>query len=121
MPAQQIFFEAEVGNDRIDVIKTYDTQYAHEAFERMADPVKRKLWESLGISSNYEPEDLPKPDNAEWGDFLWQEIVDLAREDERNFSYFVVRGGKGAEPLFVSPDWPNAEKFAEELRSAKLI
>jgi hypothetical protein len=35
MPKQEVFFEQPVGERRIEVLKSYDQAYAHEAFKNM--------------------------------------------------------------------------------------
>jgi len=73
------------------------------------------LWNSLGISENYTAADLPAEDDAEREDFLWEELLEAAREDGNLLSFFVVNqtedGSSGS--LYVSPDWPSAEAFAK--------
>jgi hypothetical protein len=114
MPQQETFFERVSGDRRIEVLKTYDATYAREVFGTMDPTAQEYLWNSLRIADNYEPEDLPPLDTPECDDFLWQELLDAAREDGNLLSFFVVNQVKQtlSRSLFVSPDWPSAEAFA---------
>jgi hypothetical protein len=49
-------------------------------------------------------------------DFLWEELLEAAREDGNLLSFFVVNEAKGnvSESIYVSPDWPSAEAFAKK-------
>jgi len=116
MPAQELFFEQTTGTRHIEVLKTYDQQFAREAFDNMDEEAQTHLWNSLKPEDIYDPEGLPtvaEPEDR--SAFLWDELVDQAREDWRTFSYFVVNEAKDGrtESLYVSPDWPSAEAFAK--------
>jgi hypothetical protein len=116
MPKQEVFFEQTTGDRRIEVLKTYDEQFAREAFNSMDESAQTFLWNSLKPEEIYDPSGLPTADESEdRAAFLWDELVEQAREDWQTFSYFVVNEAKGgrAESLFVSPDWPSAEAFAK--------
>lgn len=121
MPQQEVFFEQATGNRRIQVLKTYDPNYAREVFEEMDDDAQALLWNSLDIARTYDPTDLPSPTDPCRADFLWDELMDSAREDVRlnpNLrSFFVVSEIQNAAPqsLYVSADWPSAETFAKSL------
>ena len=72
----------------------------------------------------YDPANLPSLDDpndvsGEAEAFLWDEMVDQARERDNLFSFFVVNEIKGghSESLYVSPDWPSAEDFAKRYLS----
>jgi hypothetical protein len=112
MPRQKLFFEKEVGERRIEVIKTYDRTFAHDAFGDMDEAAQAHLWQSLGIDESYDSEEIPAPPNR--SDFLWEEMSDAAREDGSLLSFFVVTetAGRQSKRLYVSPDWPSAEVFA---------
>jgi hypothetical protein len=112
MPRQQLFLKREVGGRRIEVVKTYDQHFAREAFEDMDDAAQAHLWQTLGIGESYELEEIDSPDR---GDILWEEMSDAAREDGNLRSFFVVTEAIGSRSghLYVSPDWPSAEAFAE--------
>ena len=119
MPKQEVFFEQREGNRRVDVLKTYDRSYAREVFNSTGEEARKALAEALQIHTNYEPADIPDSDGSDYGDFLWEEMCEAAREDVRQdpnlYSFFVVtetRAGK-AEDLYIAPDWPSAEAFAK--------
>lgn len=90
-------------------------------FDEMDDDAQAILWKSLDIEQTYEAADLPAPTDPHRDDFLWDELMDSAREDVRlnpNLrSFFVVSEIRGASPqsLYVSADWPSAESFAKHL------
>ena len=121
MPQQEVFFEQVVGDRRIQVLKTYDSSYAREVFDEMGDDAQTILWNSLDIEQTYDAANLPSPGDPDRVDFLWDELLDAAREDVRldpNLrSFFVVNEIRSVAPqsLYVSPDWPSAESFAKRL------
>jgi hypothetical protein len=122
MPQQEVFFEQDTGDRRIQVLKTYDPGFAREVFDEMDAAAQAILWNSLEIEQTYDPADLPSPTDADRADFLWEELLDSAREDVRQNpnlrSFFVVNEIRNAAPqrsLYVSPDWPSAESFAKNL------
>jgi hypothetical protein len=96
-------------------LKTYDRSYAREVFGNMDEGAQTHLWNSLGVDENYEPADVPPPHGPDSGDFLWEELLDAAREDGSVLSFFVVSEAKGSNSkgVYVSPDWPSAEAFAK--------
>ncbi|MFP5236107.1 MAG: hypothetical protein ACLGSD_09400 [Acidobacteriota bacterium] len=121
VPRQELFFERNIGDTRIEVLKTYDRSYAREVFDAMSDDATNALAAALDIAGNYDASEVPDPKGFEYGDFLWQELCSAAVEDVRLdpnlYSFFVVcetRAGKTDEK-YVSPDWPSAEKFANSL------
>jgi hypothetical protein len=111
MPRQELVLEKEVKGQRIEVIKTYDTQFAREVFDDIEELAKAHLWEWL-VNESYAPEDIPMAGTPERNEFLWEEASEAAREDGR-LSFFVVTEGvgRGSKCLYVSPDWPSAETF----------
>jgi hypothetical protein len=116
MPKQETFFEQQVGDRRIEVLKSYDQVYAREAFQNMDDQAQQQLWEALKPEEVYEPAGLPTPgEETEREAFLWDELLEQAREDGSLLSFFIVSEttGRRSENLFVSPDWPSAEAFAK--------
>lgn len=119
MPKQEIFFEQQVGKRRIEVVKSYDQQYAREAFTSMNDDALQKLWAALNPEEIYDPAGLPKLGDPEGESeaFLWDELLEQAREDGSMLSFFIVNETveRHSESLFVSPDWPSAEAFAKAL------
>ena len=116
MPQQELFFEKREGNKRIEVIKTYDRAYAREAFVAMGEAARNHLWSWLEIDGNYEREEIPERATSDGEDFLWQELLEASREDGNELSFFVVAEDAGGPPqnLYVSPDWPSAEAFANK-------
>jgi hypothetical protein len=118
MPKQEIFFERETGGRRIEVLKSYDQSYAREAFGSMDEGAQQRLWEHLKPEEIYDPAGLPTLGDVEGeGEaFLWDELLEQAREDGSLLSFFVVNEtvGRRTESLYVSPDWPSAEAYALE-------
>jgi hypothetical protein len=119
MPRQEVFFEQVTDDRRVQVLKTYDPHYAREVFDEMDDDAQTVLWNSLDLAQTYDAADLPAPDDPSRADFLWDELMDSAREDVRLDpdlrSFFVVNEIRNARPqsLYVSADWPSAEAFAK--------
>ena len=120
MPRQEIFFEQQTGDRRVEVLKTYDRSYAREVFKGISEEATTALAAALELEKNFEPGDVPAPDSSDYEDFLWDELLEAAHEDVRAdpnlYSFFVVAetmGGK-AEDLYISPDWPSAEAFAKK-------
>lgn len=117
MPQQEVFFQQQVGERRIEVLKSYDQIYAREAFQNMNGQALQQLWTALKPEEIYEPAGLPPlSDPAGEGEaFLWDELLEQAQEDGSLLSFFIVNeiNGKHSESLFVSPDWPSAEAFAK--------
>ena len=124
MPRQEVFLEQRTGSWRVEVLKTYDRSYAREVFSGIDTEARKALAVALELEKNYEPADIPDPDGSEYDDFLWDELLEAAREDVRSdpslYSFFVVteaENGK-AEDLYISPDWPSAEAFAKKCIAA---
>lgn len=115
MPEQEKFFEQATGDLRVEVLKTYDRQYAREVFGGMNEAAQRHLWSSLGIDDACDSAEVPARHDLEGEDFLWEELLEAAREDGNLLSFFVVNEATGSrsESLYVSPDWPSAEAFAK--------
>ena len=121
MPKQELFFQQEAEGRQIEVLKTYDQQFAREAFDEMKDDAQARLWTSLNPEEIYDPAGLPSATEPEdRSAFLWDELVEQAREDWQTFSFFIVseKAGTHSENLYVSPDWPSAEAFAKSRISA---
>ena len=117
MPTQKLFFEQALAGRRIEVVKTYDEQFAREAFDSMDEAAQQHLWQALKPEENYDPDDLPRADEPNDREaFLWDEMVTQAREDWKTISYFVVNETRDghSQSLYVSPDWPSAEAFAKQ-------
>jgi len=119
MPQQEVFFTHEVGDRRVEVLKTYDQMFAREVFGRMDHEAQAQLWASIGIADNYDPGDIPPLNDPDREEFLWEELLDAAREDGNLLSFFVVTSiaGSISTSVYVSPDCPSAEAFARSLIS----
>ena len=117
MPRQETFLSVKNGDEIIEVLKTYDQHFAKEAFRNMDDSALAHLASSLNLESLYEPNGIPKPTDDGYEDFIWDVMVDEAREDWNSFSYFIVTKSRGrqTEELFVSGDWPTAEAYVKKL------
>ncbi len=116
MPSQEVFLTLNSDGKQIEVIKTYDSAFAKEVFAEMDDEAKVILGQSLVQDGVLEADNASVSD-----DDLWQGVEEGAREDWNSFSYFIVRE-RNSKPrsLFVSSDWPTAERFAK-LRSSALL
>ncbi len=118
MPKQETFLELKEGSKRIRVLKTYDATYAREVFQEVGGAAIRILADSLQLENSYDAEDIPSPESPEYSDFIWEELLDSAREDGQLRSFFVVAVDTAGEPettTFISPDWPTAESFATQI------
>ena len=116
MLQQEVFFEQRSGSARVDVLKTYDQKFAHEAFSNLDEAAQAHLWTALRLEEIYEPADLPARDSADVQDFLWEELLSAARESGNLLSFFVVNSDTGGSKasIYVCPDWPSAQAFALE-------
>ncbi len=67
------------------------------------------------MAETYDGADTPPSDGPARKEFLWDELLEAAREDGNILSFFVVTESQGSksESLYVSPDWPSAEAFAK--------
>lgn len=125
MPKQESFFVESKGGITIEVIKSYDSSYAREAFQSMDQKALRHLWDALQPERIYDTAGLPSlgdPNDVK-GDaeaFLWDELQEQAREDGQMLSFFIVNriNAGRSESLYVSPDWPSAEIYAREQLTA---
>jgi hypothetical protein len=121
MPKQEVFFEQKTGDRRVEVLKTYDRSYAREVFKGIGDDARGALAAALELEKNYEPADIPDPNGSDYDEFLWDELLEAAREDVRTdpdlYSFFVVSESTSAQPqdVYISPDWPSAEAYAKKL------
>ena len=83
----------------------------------MDEEAQQRLWESLKPEETYDPSGLPSlgDPEGEGEAFLWDELLESAREDGNLLSFFIVTEtvGRHTESLYVSPDWPSAESFAK--------
>lgn len=119
MPQQELFFTQQVGDRRVEVLKTYDQSYAREVFRKIDDTAMKSLARALEIERHYDHEDIPASGGPEYDEFLWEELSESSVEDVRQspmlYSFFIVtetKGGKVKE-MYVSADWPSAETFAK--------
>ena len=114
MPREETFLAASIENGTVAVTKTYDQRFAQEAFAHMDETALAHLAKSLAFTGTFEDEDIPSPSEENYQDFVWEAMVDSAREDGNVFSYFVVQktSGGSSEDIFVSGDWPTAEAYA---------
>lgn len=84
----------------------------------MGDDALKRLWLSLDVEKKYDSTELPPlgQPNGEGEDFLWDELLDSAREYGNEVSFFIVNEihSVRSESLWVSPDWPSAESFARD-------
>jgi hypothetical protein len=114
MPRQQTFLELQLSGSKVSVLKNYDRQFAHEVFERMDETARKQLADTFQIEDRYELASAVSDDD------VWEELVERSREDWNRESFFIVRrtGLPSPENLYVSPDWPSAEKFARDLQTA---
>lgn len=121
MPRQEIFFEQTTHDRRVEVLKTYDRTYAREVFNGIGEEAREALAAALELEKNFEPAEIPDPNGSDYDDFLWDELVEAAREDVRSdpnlYSFFVVSEATSAPPqdVYISPDWPSAEAYAKKL------
>ena len=119
MPRQEVFFEQTTGGRRVEVLKTYDRSYAREVFNGIGEEAREALAAALELKKNFEPADIPDPNGSDYDDFLWDGLLEAAREDVRSdpnlYSFFVVSEATSAHPqdVYISPDWPSAEAFAK--------
>ena len=83
----------------------------------MDQTARMHLWKSLEIDENYGPADVPQIHTQDGADFLWDELLEAAREDGNVLSFFVVNeSGSGfTKSLYIGPDWPSAEGIAMSL------
>ncbi len=116
----EVFLTTKVGDRTLRVIKSYGKREAQTAFDEMDTSARAFLQKSLKIEDLYE--DLPT-DPFELDDILWEEMLEGGAEDPRlgpgsQMSFFIVRSfekGKKPQDLFVSPDWPTAEAYVQQI------
>ncbi len=124
MPQQETFLQQKVGDKTVEVIKTYDQAYAREAFDSMDETAQAFLWTSLKPEEIYDMAGLPTVEEPEdRAAFLWDELLEQAREDGNTLSFFVVNEAIAGreESVYVSPDWPSAEDFANGLLNPRSL
>jgi hypothetical protein len=113
MPMQEVFLEEVMNGRTFRVLKTYDSRFAHEAFGEMSGEALEALAASLDLKSKFDDFDIPASADVDYADFLWEEVLESAREEGSTLSFFVVSETeqRAARNLYVSPDWPSAESF----------
>jgi hypothetical protein len=114
MPSQELYLEKKAGLDTFQVIKSYDTAFAKEAFASMDEVAIEHLSASLAISGEYASDEMPtSPDGLT--DLVWEAMYDSANEFGQTKSYFIVRrtSTAGEDFLYVSGDWPSAESYVK--------
>jgi hypothetical protein len=113
MPEYSVFFDERNESKRIQVLKVYDVAYARSCYEEMDENALDFLANSLGFECLVDDEGVA---------FSFEDVEEEAREDGNLLSFFVVieQTGKGRNPVYVSPDWPSAEKFAKDRLSGPL-
>lgn len=118
MPSQETFLTLKSRDETVEVLKTYDEVYARDVFRNMDDEALAHLAASLKLESLYEESGIPRPAEDGYEDFIWDVMVDNAREDGSTCSYFIVTksNGRKTEELFVSEDWPTAEAYVKMMR-----
>jgi hypothetical protein len=117
MPQQETFLERSTSEGHVLVVKTYDEAFAREVFRQMEGDAIETLHTSLQLPNNYLPEDIPSTNDPDYVDFLWEALLEQAREDGALNSFFVVlkRLHLQDQYLLVTPDWPTAELYAASL------
>ena len=116
MPTQEIFMERDSGGEHYTVLKSYDTNFAKEAFDGMDDAALQHLSRSLDLEANFDIEDIPtQPDSVR--SFLWDVLCEASREEGQKVSFFIVSktSPEGDSLLYVSGDWPSAESYVMEV------
>jgi hypothetical protein len=114
MPSQELYLEKKAGLDTFQVLKSYDTAFAKEAFAAMNEGAIQHLSTSLSISEEYPADEMPtSPDGL--ADLVWEAMYDSSNEFLKTKSYFIVKrtSANREEFLYVSGDWPSAESYVE--------
>lgn len=116
MPAQEVFLDRTIGDHRFQILKTYDTGFAREAFAEMNPAALDHLARSLAVESGFDIEGGAGSAH-EYADILWDGLAESAREDGQKCSFFVVSQSSKTRKsfLYVSGDWPSAEGFVRRL------
>jgi len=103
MPSQELYLEKKAGSDVFQVLKTYNTTFAKEAFAAMDEGAFEHLSKSLSISEEYTADEMPNSADDLEG-LIWEEMYDSASEHGQIKSYFIVRRSSpsGDDLLYVS-------------------
>ena len=118
MPTQETFLEKQLSDGRALVIKTYDANLAHDAFQHLDETALAQVADALRLEELFESSDIPEPSSHDYAEFIWETLSDEAREDGNLKSFFILYRevqGQPRQPLFVSADWPSAEAFSQRL------
>jgi len=80
-------------------------------------PARAFLWKSLRIDETYDQAEVPPIQSEDATDLLWDTLLEESREDGNLPSFFLVTESNGNRPqsLYVSPDWPSAESYAQSI------
>jgi len=111
MPQQETFAEFQSSGSTIVVLKSYDARFAREVFDGMDEGARFALANHLRLSEAYEL------DSALNEDDIWEGLAEHSREHGDRFSFFIVQKTRATavHNLYVSADWPSAERFARDL------
>jgi len=118
MQLQETYLDKPVTGGRALVIKSYDEKLAREAFESIGDDALEWVARGLKLQELFDQGDIPNAESSGYRDFLWETLSDEAREEGHTKSFFIVVKeipGQLPAALYVSPDWPSAEHFAQGL------
>src|SRR4051794_31994195 len=88
MPMQEVFLEEVVKGRTFRILKTYDSRFAHEAFGEMSGDALEALAASLDLKGKLDDSDIPAPEDINYADFLWEEVLENAREEGSTLSFF---------------------------------
>lgn len=111
MPQQEIFAEFRSRGLTVSILKSYEPKFAREVFDGMEETARTELAKNLQLSEVYELGPALSEDD------IWEGLTEKSREGWNRFSFFIVQkaGAAVVENLYVSPDWPSAERFARHL------
>lgn len=118
MALQETFLEKQLSDGRALVIKTYDANLAHDAFQHIGEDALAHVANALRLEELFEASDIPETSSPDYTDFVWETLSDEAREGGNLKSFFILYRqvqGQPLEPLYVSADWPSAEAFSQRL------
>jgi hypothetical protein len=81
MPLQETFLEKQLSDGRALVIKTYDANLAHDAFQHIGEDALAYVANALRLEELFEAGDIPETSSPDYTDFVWETLSDEARED----------------------------------------
>jgi hypothetical protein len=119
MPRPETFMDRQIGDRRVRVLKVYDRAYARDVLAGMNESARACLWKALRLDEEYEPGEIPPMNSTDAEDILWDALLEDSREDGNLCSFFVVAEDRAdrTDGLYVSPDWPSSEEFANTVIS----